>query len=290
MKSFVALHERGRLKMRVTMMVLSSLLDQIEKLGLGVLGDDFLRFGGIKLYVDGSLTSGTAYMPTECCGGEEHLYHSPPDYFELLGRAHCLGLQTATHAQGPEAIRMVLDAVERAQRLRPGREMRHRIEHGAFPTDPDIGRMKDLGVWPVPQPTQVIQFAAGLIKTYGEIGERMYPYGSYARNGVPVVLSSDAPVTVPDPLRAVWSAATRQLSGGRVVGPEERIDPALGLAGYTINGAAAMHRDDEVGSIEVGKLADFAILARDPMTASVDDLPSIAVIETIVGGITCWSR
>ncbi len=289
MTSFVALHKQGRLKMRVTMMLLSSLLDQIEQLGLGSIGDDFLRIGGVKLYVDGSLSSGTAYMPTECCRDEEHLYHPPQVHADLLGRAHRLGLQTATHAQGPEAIRMVLDAVERAQSLWPGREMRHRIEHCAFPTDPDIGRMRDLGVWPVPQPTQVIQFAAGIIKTYGPIGERMYPYGSFERNDVPVVLSSDAPVTVPDPLRAVWSAATRQLDGGDVVGAEERIDPALGLAGYTINGAAAIHREDKVGSIEVGKLADFAILDRDPFTASVDELTSITVTETIIGGSTCWS-
>jgi predicted amidohydrolase YtcJ len=290
MSSFLALHEQGRLKMRVTMMVLSSYLDQIEKLGLGRLGDDFLHLGGVKLYVDGSLSSGTAYMPTECCSDEEHLYHPPPIYTELLGRAHRLGLQTATHAQGPEAIHMVLDAVERAQNLWPGREMRHRIEHCAFPTDPDVARMKDLGVWPVPQPKQVIQFAAGIIKTYGPIGERMYPYGSFVRNGVPVVLSSDAPVTVPDPMMAVWSAVTRQLDGGEIVGPDERIDQASALAGYTINGAAAIHREDEVGSIEVGKLADFAVLDRDPFTATVDALPSISVTETIVGGRTCWPR
>jgi predicted amidohydrolase YtcJ len=290
MSSFLALHEQGRLKMRVSMMVLSSYPDQIEKLGLGRLGDDFLHLGGVKLYVDGSLSSGTAYMPTECCSDEEHLYHPPPIYTELLGRAHRLGLQTATHAQGPEAIHMVLDAVERAQNLWPGREMRHRIEHCAFPTDPDVARMKDLGVWPVPQPKQVIQFAAGIIKTYGPIGERMYPYGSFVRNGVPVVLSSAAPVTVPDPMMAVWSAVTRQLDGGEIVGPDERIDQASALAGYTINGAAAIHREDEVGSIEVGKLADFAVLDRDPFTATVDALPSISVTETIVGGRTCWPR
>ena len=290
LKTLMKLRQRDRLTMRVTMMVLSSHLDSLVNLGLGSIGDDLLRLGGVKLYIDGSVSSGTAYVPTDSCSDTEHLYHSPDEYTELLGRAHHLGLQTATHAQGPEAISMVLDAIERAQQLWPGRELRHRIEHCAFPADNDLPRMKQLGVWPVPQPTQVIQFVEGVIDTYGTMGERMYPYGSFQRAGVPIVLSSDAPVTEPDPMLAMWAAVTRQIANGDVVGGSERIDASSALAGYTINGASAIQREDRVGSIEAGKLADFVILERDPLETPIEAWPSVDTVETIVGGVSAWTR
>lgn len=290
LRSFQTLRKRNHLTLRVTMMVLSSHLNALENLGLGNIGDDFLHLGGVKLYVDGSVSSGTAYVPTDCSDDTEHLYHSPDEYTDLVTRAHGLGLQTATHAQGPEAIRMVLDAVERAQQVWPGRDLRHRIEHCAFPADDDLPRMKELGVWPVPQPTQVIQFVEGAMETYGTMGERMYPYGSFQRAGIPIVLSSDTPVTEPDPMLAMWAAATRQVASGDVVGGSERIDPTSALAGYTINGARAIHREHAVGSIEVGKLADFVILERAPLETPIEEWPTIDTVETIVGGVSAWKR
>jgi predicted amidohydrolase YtcJ len=149
-------------------------------------------------------------------------------------------------------------------------------------------RMRSLGVWPIPQPSQVWQYGAGIRRELGEVAERMYPSGLFERAGVPVVLSSDTPVTMPDVFRAMWAAVTRQTQGGGMLGAECAISVETALAGYTIRGAEALHRESQVGSIEVGKLADFAIVDRDPLAVAIEELPEIRVVETIIGGETVW--
>ncbi|MFW2340117.1 MAG: amidohydrolase family protein [Acidimicrobiia bacterium] len=89
---------------------------------------------------------------------------------------------------------------------------------------------------------------------------------------------------------AMWAAVTRQIANGDVVGGSERIDASSALAGYTINGASAIQREDRVGSIEAGKLADFVILERDPLETPIEAWPSVDTVETIVGGVSAWTR
>jgi predicted amidohydrolase YtcJ len=283
----------GGWHLRVSMYMLSSHLGALETLGLSAgFGDDTLHVGGVKCYADGSLISGTAYMPCGCGGGHDfdgHLYHSFDELADLIERAHRAGLPTMTHAQGTVPIGVVLDAIRDAQRRHPGASFHHRIDHGGLPSDEQIEQMRELDVWPVPQPAQVWQYGAGIRRELGDIAERMYPSGLYERAGVPVVLSSDTPVTMPDVFRAIWAAVTRQTLDGGVLGEQCRISVETALAGYTIRAAQAMHRESHVGSIEVGKLADFAIVDRDPITTSTDELPAIRVLETIIGGQAVWT-
>jgi predicted amidohydrolase YtcJ len=284
----------GGWHLRVSMYVLSSHLPALETLGIRAgFGDDTLRIGGVKCYADGSLISGTAYIACGCGGGHDfdgHLYHQFDELADLIERAHRIGMPTMTHAQGTVPIGVVLDAIEDAQRRHPGPAMRHRIDHCGLPTDEQIERMRRLDVWPVPQPSQVWRYGAGIRREIGEIAERMYPSGRFERAGVPVVLSSDTPVTRPDVLRALWAAVTRQTIDGGVLGPECAVSVETALAGYTIRGAEVLHREAQVGSIEVGKLADFAIVDRDPLSVPLEDLPTIQVLATIIGGSTVWNR
>ena len=117
------------------------------------------------------------------------------------------------------------------------------------------------------------------------MAQALNPIGHYARAGIPVVLSSDAPVAFPRPLEAVQAAVERRTVGGSVLGgPDLRIDVITALRGYTIGGAYRAHQDHRVGSLEPGKLADLVILAADPMASPIQDLSAIAVEETWVGG------
>ncbi len=289
MRVYLDARARGRWQLRVTMLVLSSHLAALEALGLaGGFGDDTLRIGGVKFYADGSLISGTAYLPCGCGGEHGHLYHSFEELSGLIERAHRAGFQTATHAQGTTPIGVVLDAIEDAQRRTPRPDARHRIEHCGLPTDEQIARMHRLGVWPVPQPTQVWQYGAGIRRELGPTAERMYPSGLYERAGVPVVLSSDVPVTRPDVMRALWAAVTRETIGGGVVGPACRIPIDTALAGYTIRGAEALHRQSAVGSLVAGKLADLVIVEEDPLTVPTGRLADVSVLRTVLGGETVW--
>ena len=277
--------DAGRLRLRVTTYVLSSHIGLVDRYGLEVgFGDDHLNFGGIKHYADGSLVAGTACLPCGCGNTHGFLYHEEGDLEDLIDESNALGRQTATHAQGPEAIQLVLDALGRRA---PHPDLRHRIEHCGFPTDGQIVEMRRLGVVPVPQPAQVHLYGEGVRRDHPEHAERMYASGLFARAGLPVVLSSDTPVTSPDVMLACWCAETRLTSQGRIIGEAAKVTRSQALEGYTRGGAHALRRDD-VGSIRVGNHADLVLLSADPFTVSVDTLPSITVDEPWVDGRPAW--
>ena len=286
MQAFLTARDAGRLTLRVVMYVLSSHVDSLDRLGIDSwLGDDRLSVGGVKHYADGALTGGTAYLPCGCGATHGHLYHGPGELEDLLVASATAGRQTATHAQGPEAIQLVLDALGRAP-LRP--DLRHRIEHCGFPSVDQLTEMCRLGVVPVPQPTQVHLYGEGVRRDHPEVADGMYPSGRIAAAGLPVVLSSDAPVTRPCVMLSCWAAETRLTSAGRVLGDENRITRAQSLSGYTVGGAHALRRDD-VGSLAVGNPADLVLLDNDPFTVTVDRLPDVAVLETWVDSRPAWT-
>ena len=115
----------------------------------------------------------------------------------------------------------------------------------------------------------------------------MYGSGLFRDAGLPVVLSSDAPVTAPDVPMACWSAETRLTSAGHVLGHDARVTRGEAFAGYTSGGALALRRAD-VGALSPGKLADLVILDHDPMEVEPDRLPDVTVNETWVDGRRAW--
>ncbi len=289
METYLAARDDGRLRLRVSMLTLSSLLDALVELGLrSRLGDDHLAFAGLKLYADGTLTGLTAYFESgyrfdPCHHGQ--LYHEPDELRRLIRRAHRFGLQTGTHAQGDSAIQIVLDAVAESLADVDRRDHRHRIEHCGMPTPEQVHRIAELGVYPVPQPTHGYLVGDALVEALGERAHRYNPYGEFRAAGAPIVLSSDTPVSGPDPLEAIWASVTRRTRYGSVLGgPELLLTVDEALHGYTINGAAATKRDHVVGSLEAGKLADLVMLSANPLTVEVDELRAIRVEDTWVDG------
>lgn len=286
---YLRLAESGGLGIRYSMYFLSHLLDEGLEIGMrGAFGNAFLSFAGFKFYADGTLGGWTAYFPDGYNGDPCRtgmLYHEPAEYRELIRRAHAAGLQTATHAQSPAAIDMVLDAVAAAQAETPTQDNRHRIEHCGLPTPEQISRMRDLGVMPVNQTQHYHQWGEGVVRALGDIGERFNPLGEFAAAGVPVTLSSDAPVADPKPLQAIETAVTRRTSQGNVFGDENlRISLQDALLAHTLGGAMALGREDEIGSITPGKRADFAVLDTDPFEVAETGLGGVRVRETWVDG------
>jgi len=278
----LAARDGGRLRLRTGMLILSSLLDEVLDLGLNsTLGDDRLAFLGIKCYADGSLTSYNANISADyafdpCHHG--HVYHSDDELKDLIGRAHAVGLQVGIHAQGDAAIRSTLDAIERAQSITPRPDARHRIEHCGLPGDEEIARMAALRVFAVNQPQHHFLYGKAVAKAIGVGGERYNPLGSLHRAGVEVALSSDAPVSMPDPLASVFAAVTRaSVEGGMIGDASECITVEEALWAHTMGGARSMHREATVGSLTPGKFADLITLDHNPLKAAIADIPHIQV-------------
>ncbi len=277
------------LRLRVSLYFLSHLLDEVVALGMDrPFGNAKLSFAGIKLYADGTLGGWTAYFPEGYLGDPcrtGQLYHEPAEYGELVAKAHGAGLQTATHAQSPTAIEMVLEAVAAAQALSPREDARHRIEHCGLPLPEQIGRMKELGIHPVNQSQHYYNWGEGVTDAIGTPGERFNPLGEFERAGVPVTLSSDAPVAAPNPLEAIQAAVTRVTRNGHRLGPDDlRISVDTAVRAHTVNGARTLGREAELGTLEVGKRADFVVLDGDPYQVQPDQISAIQVLQTWVDG------
>lgn len=287
---YLRLAEAGRLELRVSMYLLSHLLDEALEMGLvGQFGNAHLSFAGIKFYADGTLGGWTAYFPDGYVGDPcrtGQLYHEPADYAELIRKAHAAGLQTATHAQSPTAIEMVVSAIEAALAERPDADARHRIEHCGLPTPEQIARMATAGIRPVNQTQHYFNWGEGVEEAIGTPGERFNPLGEFERAGVPMTISSDAPVAEPIPLEAIQTAVTRVTRRGHRLGPDDlRISALAALRAHTIEGAVSIGREEDLGSLEVGKLADFAVLSDDPLAVPAEEIAAIEVRETWVGGV-----
>ncbi len=290
---YLHLADSGDLKVRYAMYLLSHLLEEGLELGMrGAFGNDRLSFAGFKFYADGTLGGWTAYFPQGYAGAPGRtgmLYHPPAEYAALVDRAHRAGLQTATHAQSPDAIEMVIEAIERTQRAHPRSDARHRIEHCGLPSSTQIRRMAVAGILPVNQTQHYYNWGEGVVDAIGSDGQRFNPLGEFIEAGVPVILSSDAPVADPLPLRAIQTAVTRITKRGNQLGPDRlKITAEQALRAHTIAGAYSLGREDDLGSLEVGKRADFTVLGDDPLDVAPMTIGDIRVHSTWIGGEQCY--
>lgn len=286
LEAYIALRRSGQLTLRVEMLIISSLLDHLEALGVaGRLGDDLLALAGVKLYVDGSLTGATArFSQPYCCDPTDfgYLYHDTSEFRDKLARVHRLGLQTGTHAQGDAAIEILLDA-HAAVGIDPAR--RHRIEHFGQPTPEQVQRAGRLGLWAITQPQYIGRYGDELKRSLGERAERTTPLGELERARTKYALSSDAPVCPPGPIDAIYRAVTRRTAAGSTLGDDDqRLTVTQAVRAHTIRAAESIHRERAIGSLEPGKLADLVTLSDDPLDIDPEGLPEIEVLTTWVGG------
>jgi len=180
---------------------------------------------------------------------------------------------------------VALDALDRAQRLHPRPDARHRIEHAGLIRPDQLPRLARLGATAVVQPNFLRSFG----DDYATImGERRAPWlyrgRGFLDHGIPLVGSSDRPVTDGSPLRAIQFMVERASSSGRSIGPDEGITVDEALHAYTVAGAFACHWEDSAGSLTPGKRADLAVLGDDPRSVEPSRIGGIDVVATFVDG------
>lgn len=253
-------------------------LDEILALGLRPgFGDDMLRYGGVKTFIDGTCHDGYGNRLWD-------VKWERADLIEFVVRAHEAGQQLWMHINSQPSIDLGLDAIEEALR-RHARPHRHRLEHGGdFAQEVDqIRRLKSLGIGAVTTP----QFIYSQGDTMGNRYPRPFRLRTLIDEGLELIGSSDATGTVPDgitPLFNIACAVTRRTQRGREYLPEEAITALEALKMFTIWPARWAYEGHLKGSITPGKLADFAVLSANPLTIPPADLFQLQVEATILGG------
>jgi predicted amidohydrolase YtcJ len=289
--------ERASNPLRTTMMVGRSMFPAFRDTGLRTgHGDDRLRIGPLKLFSDGSLIGRTAAVsqpfledPDPNNLGMEMMPREELDAIVLDGHRH--GWQVAIHAIGDRAIEMCLDAYRRAQEVLPREDTRHRIEHCGILRPDLIDRLVSQQVLPISQPIFIREYGDGFIRHLGrERTALTYPFRSLLDAGLPLVFSSDCPVSAYEPLKSIQASVEERTDRGTEYAPEEAITADEAIRNYTVHGAFAGFAENRVGAIKPRMLADFAILARHPADVEPSEIDSIPVVGTVIGGELAHQR
>lgn len=288
------LQEEGRLLARVKVpfhfkpgMAFSE-LDRAEEMTRSF-DDDWLSSGFVKMFMDGVMDSGTAYMlenyPTF---GHRSVPLFPPEEFNPLAvEIDRRGLQIAVHAIGDGAVRTVIDGYEAAQKANGRRDSRHRIEHIELIARADVPRLGALGITASVQPSHppgAMDF--GLEPTLTNIGRARwkdsYLWKMLRDHGAPIAFASDWPVTDVSVMRNLQAAMTRKPYSEDC--SDERLTLEESLAAYTTGGAWAAHRDHITGLIKEGLAADLVLLSEDLSRVAPEKIGEVGIEVTICSG------
>ncbi len=250
---------------------------------------DRLRGGIVKIFMDPVFPSPALHV-CHPDGSEENVgtpYYNQEEVDHLVLDAASHGLQVAIHCLGNRAIDQGLNALERAMREVPREDPRYRIEHFTYGTAAQIERAASLGVLVSHQPPFLYAMGDSFETSFPETGIDVppIPYRTMLDAGLVVASGSDFPCAPLEPLLGLYSlVARRARSDGHQIAPEQAITPREALRTYTLHSAAAMFRDHEVGSIEIGKRADLVVLSHDPSLVDPAFVREITVQQTYVDG------
>jgi hypothetical protein len=259
-----------------------------------------IRVAGAKLSLDGSPQGFTAWRDRPYY---KPVGNYPPGYsgyaavtaeqaFDSIRWASENGVQVLTHANGERASDLLIAAHQAVQaRFPDARKLRPVLIHGQFMREDQVDSIKRLGIIPSFFPMHTFYWGDWhLDHTAGPVdGMNISPTGWSMKRGMIFTSHHDAPVAFPNSMRVLDATVTRRARGsGRIVGPEHRVDPITGLKALTIWSAYAHHEEATKGSLEPGKLADFAILSADPTAVVPTEIADIKVMETVKEGQTIF--
>jgi hypothetical protein len=294
------LHKRGELKLRVTKSLPVDDLEHAHELGLRTgFGDDFLRIGHVKAFMDGALGPHTAAMfqPYLNDGENRGILNMDGEHlFELARRAADVGLGMTVHAIGDRANHEVLDAYEQLrayERERGLPALRHRIEHVQIIHPNDAARLAGLNVIASMQPIHAPSDMHAAEKYWGHDRSQLaYAWRTQLTHGATLAFGSDAPVESPNPFWGLHAATTRRRADGSPGPsgwiPEQKLTMPEALAAYTLGPAFAAGMESRAGRLAPGCLADLIVLEKDPFTCPPDDLLAMQSSATMVDGEWVW--
>lgn len=296
MIAFQRAHAAGTLPVRTyAMQLINDTLDELIALGIRTgFGDAWLRIGNAKLYTDGSIGGRTARMLQP--------YHDQPDNHGLwmeepevmtakIIRAHKAGFQQGHHAIGDGAITLLLDAYEQAQREHPMPGFRPRIEHCSILSDEMLNRIRAIGAVPIPGTTFLYDMRPVYLANLGEERVRYaYAMKTFRDRGIVAAASTDAPVSLVNPMTGIQMMMTRTDRNGDLIFDNECVPLEDAIRAYTWNGAYASNSEHEKGSLEAGKLGDVTIFETDLRAVDPLALKDVRCDMTIADGNVVYER
>jgi len=300
--SDLAIFERARaanrLKTRVYAVVPLSTWEQLrDTVKARGIGDEWLRIGGLKGFVDGSLGSHTAAMlePFTDAPNDRGLFvNTPEDLYQWTSGADKAGLQVIIHAIGDRAIRTLLDTYERVAKENGPRDRRFRMEHAQHIAAADIARFGSLGVIASMQPYHAIDDGRWAEKVIGaERAKGTYAFRSLLDTRATLAFGSDWFVAPPTPLEGIYAAVTRRTLDDRNPGgwvPEQKISVEEALHAYTTGGAYASFEEGRKGILARGKVADLVLIDRDLTKIAPETIRDAHITMTVVGGRVVFER
>ena len=295
-RAYQEIYKEGRMHTRVSILprVIESMIESKSLIELGLItgfGNDWLRIGGVKMSIDGGITGRNAcfHEPYE---NDEHNHGiiriQQDELNHTVQICHDAGLRCCVHAIGDKAFDMALDAYENAIDHSPRKDHRHRIEHmGNWLATPKlIQRMVRSGIVAIPNIAFAYYIGDAILDCVGERRlTKAFPFRTLLKNGVIIAGGSDSPGYWPvDPLRDIATAASRKMRWGDVWVPEERISVNEAFAMHTTTASWVGFEEKEKGTLEIGKLADIAVVAEDPFAIAPEKIRELKVEMTLVGG------
>ncbi len=289
------LREEGKLRLRVTKSIPLELLEHAYELGLRTgFGDDWLRIGSVKAFMDGALGPRTAAMFSPYLGEPDNrgvLNMDGEQLFEHGRLAAQAGLGMAVHAIGDRANHEVLDAFEHLRAYEREKHLpalRHRIEHVQLLHPDDVARLAQLDVIASMQPIHATSDMLMADQYWGERAALAYAWRAQLDQGARVAFGSDAPVESPNPFWGIHAAVTRRRADGSPGPggwrPEQRLTMQEALEGFTLGPAYAAYAEDRQGKLAAGYLADLIVLEEDPFTCDPEQVKDFQSSATMVGG------
>ncbi|MGE4240544.1 amidohydrolase [Ramlibacter sp.] len=289
---------RGELTVRSVLMPLADsslpVEENLAKLrGMGVrtgFGDSRMKFGAVKLFLDGGASLGTSLMrepyPDERCNCGIQV--TPTENFRAIAKACAqLGWSMGVHTVGGKAIDIALDVFEEINEEIPLAPLRFSLIHAyLWPEQRNIRQAKKMGIAVATQCSMQYTFGPLLVKRFGmAMMATATPVRSWLDGGVVVGGGSDSPVTPFEPLLGLWQARTRRIAGTEEpVGKLQAVSGEEALAMYTRDAAFVAFSEHERGVLRPGLLADWTVLSVDPVACEPDALQNARVLATAVGG------
>lgn len=285
-----------RVPLRITQMIPMTLVEEGAAKGIITgAGDEWYRYGQVKIFADGSLGGRTAAMqePYFDDPSTKGIYmHPEQEFIDQVARAHALGNQVGCHCIGDAAAKLFIEAVEEAQRRSPRPDARHRMIHCQIMDERLMDRMAAAEMVGDIQPVFLKSDGYWFEERVGpEKARTSYAWKSLLQRGIPLCGGSDCPIEPLNIWYGIYCSVTRQDLNGYPEGgwnPAERLTVAETLDMYTTGASYSTFEEGFKGSLQPGMAGDLVVVDRNPFTCDPQELKDVKVLKTIVGGVLAY--